>query len=65
MIFCIVIYKACRLYTNLTNRWYNGIGTRILDGTLVEVGEFPWMVTDRKIINFPKEKNKLWKHHVF
>lgn len=40
----ILIQTACQLYSNLTARWRYETGTRVLDGSLVDIGEFPWMV---------------------
>lgn len=48
----LLIRKACRLYSNFTSQWNgNGISAKLLDGSLVEAVDFPWMVNEKKIVN--------------
>lgn len=47
-----MIHKACRLYSNQTARWNYGTGNRLLDASMDEVVNFPWMVN--------KEESNKW-----
>ena len=59
--------KACTSYSNQTARWSHGIGSRISNGSLAEVVDFPWMVwkTKTKWLNTFNQFTKCRKFAVF